>query len=63
MTNEIKDFSRVLAELEDGQFNADCSQKLQESLKALQERCDLDGCSWRMIRRMNWECRYIWGIG
>ena len=43
MTNEIKDFSRVLAELEDGQFNADCSQKLQESLKALQERCDLDG--------------------
>jgi len=43
MANDIKDFSRVIAELEDGQFNADCSAKLQESLKELQERCDIDG--------------------
>lgn len=43
MANDIKDFSRVVAELEDGSFNADCSAKLQESLKALQERCDIDG--------------------
>lgn len=43
MANEIKDFSRVVAELEDGQFNVDCSTKLQESLKALKERCDMDG--------------------
>ncbi len=43
MANDIKDFSRIIAELEDGQFNADCSAKLQESLKALQERCDIDG--------------------
>jgi len=41
--NEIKDFSRVLYELENGQFNADCSQKLEEAIKALQERCDSDG--------------------
>ena len=43
MANDIKDFSRIIAELEDGQFNADCSAKLQESLKALQERCNIDG--------------------
>ena len=32
--NEIKDFSRVIAELEDGQFNADCSANsaLQKTL-------------------------------
>ena len=27
MVNSITDFSRVVAELESGQFNADCSQK------------------------------------
>lgn len=43
MANDIKDFSRVIAELEDGQFNVDCSSKLEEALKALRERCDVDG--------------------
>lgn len=43
MVNSITDFSRVIAELESGQFNVDCSQKMQESLNALQERCDVDG--------------------
>ena len=43
MANDIKDFSRVIAELEDGQFNVDCSSKVEEALKALRERCDVDG--------------------
>lgn len=41
--DEIKDFSRVLWELEDGQFNTDCSNKLEEAIKAMRERCDEDG--------------------
>lgn len=44
MSNDIKDFSRILAELEDGQFNVDCSAKLEEALKAINERCIVDGC-------------------
>ena len=41
--NSLKDFSRVIAELENGQLNADLSQKLETALKALKERCDIDG--------------------
>lgn len=44
MSNEIKDFSRIIAQLENGQFNADCSQALESSLSAVQERCEIDGC-------------------
>ena len=41
--DSIKDFSRVISELEQGQFNADCSQQLEKALQALRERCDMDG--------------------
>lgn len=33
--HEIKNFNLLLAELEDGQFNADVSDKMQEVVKAL----------------------------
>ena len=43
MSNDIKDFSRMIGELEDGQFNADCSQQFEKALQSVKERCEIDG--------------------